>query len=307
MPDHEISSQVPHDAGSVPSRHPGLGPLCERCGTAAGARDHAWLCDSMRERPALWADGWVDLAAFGLDEGSASDWPDVRTSPIVQVMYGGLGPEGMRTTTGPWVRHPDPTVPTWRRVAALAVLRAAGEAHSQAISKVIHARAAQLDAWCKRRALAIRTTGCGATHYVRIERGSVPDRDRCRSSAKDRGEMLWRFTSSARCQQVLARWRATDIGGAQLDATGDADHRYRRVGHNEGVLAAFRVCVMATLARVRGDLIEAGEPDRWLVLEGRPSPVGTTAELHPSTRPLAMALVTAPPTWLWSTEALAVA
>lgn len=303
LPD-EIAHPLPADAPTSPRRHPGYGPLCPRCGTAKQAGDHWVLCERMRERPGLWADGWVDLSAFGLDEPGAVGWPEVRTGPIPQVRHGGFGPESIHSTTGPWVRHPDRTVPTWRRVAALAVLEAAGEPLPKAVAKVIAAQRAHLDAWCAPRVVAIQTTGCGATHYVRIERGLPPDRDRCRVSARDRGEILWRFKTSARCEQVIARWRNADVGTVQLDLSADPTDRYRRIGHDEAVLAAYRVLVAATLARVRGNFIDAGEPDRWLVLEGRPGPVGSPALLNESTRQIPIALVTAPATWLWSSEPL---
>lgn len=70
------------------------------------------------------------------------------------------------------------------------------------------------------------------------------------------------------------------------------------------MLGAYRIFVAATLAEVRGAVIGAGEPDRWFVLEGAPSPLGAPVLLHESMRPIAMALVTAPPTWLCSAERL---
>jgi len=304
MPNDSTPRPVHDDDRPDASRHPGYGPLCDQCGTAAEAGDHWNVCHRMQERPGLWADGWVDLAAFGLDERSAAGWPEVRTGPVPVVVEGGLGPQGIRASKGPWVRHPDPAVPTWQRVAALRVLQAAGDEPAQAVAKVIAAPLVQVDAWRRPRVVVIRTAGCGATHYVRIERGLPPARHRCEPSARDRGEVLWRFSSPARCEEVVARWRTADVGTVQVDITGGGAPRYRRIRHDVGVLAAQRVFVAATLARVRGTFIESGEPDRWLVLEGSPSPLGTLALIHESTRPLPIALVTAPPTWLWSTDPL---
>lgn len=90
----------------------------------------------------------------------------------------------------------------------------------------------------------------------------------------------------------------------QLDLTADPAHRYRHIGHDLAVTAAFGVFVAATLARVRSDFLAAGEPDRWLAFEGCPAPLGELALLHESTRGIAMALITAPPTWLWSRDPL---
>lgn len=259
----------------------------------------------MVERPGLWADGWVDLAAFGLDERAAVGWPEVRTGPVAEVWHGGLGPESMFTTTGSWVRHSDRAVPTWRRVAAARVLVAADVDPADAVAKVVAARPVGIDAWCRPRVAVIHTVGCGDDHYVRIERGLPPERDRCRPSARDRGEVVFRVSSSATCEEAVARWRTANVGRVGVDITEGPTPHYHRSGHDPGVLGAQRIFVAATLAKARGAFLEAGEPDRWLVFEGRPSPLGTRALLHESTRPIAMALVTAPPTWLWSTEPLA--
>lgn len=140
MLDDPTPPHHPDDAPPDPARHPGFGELCLRCGTASRAGDHWGLCREMRERPGLWADGWVDLAAFGLDERSAVGWPEVRTGPVAGVMHGGLGPESMFATTGSWVRHPDAAVPTWRRVAAARVLVAADVDPADAVAKVVAAR-----------------------------------------------------------------------------------------------------------------------------------------------------------------------
>lgn len=278
--------------------------LCERCGTALHAGDHFGLCDRFAARPELWAGGWVDLAAFGVPQECAAGWPEVRTGPIAQVWHGGLGPNAIRPSKGAWVRHPDRSVPTVRRVAALAVLLAAREPAPEAVAKVVGADEASLRSWCAPRVIAIRTSGCGAHHFIRVERGAPAARDHGRTSAKDRGEILWRFHTGATCERVLTRWRSADVGTVQLDVTADPACRYRRISHDAAVTAAFRVFVAATLARLRSDFLASGEPDRWLALEGLPAPLGEPAMLHESTRGIAMALVTAPPTWLWSQDPL---
>ena len=293
-----------HDLPHLPSPHPGFGPLCEQCGTARGAMHHIHICQPFRHRPQLWTDDWVDVNAFGLAQNTAKGWPEVRSGPITQVLHGGLGPEQIGATSGQWVRHPDPAVPTHRRVAALSVLLAAGENRRRAVEKVLRANGARIDAWCAPRVIAIRTTGCGTDHYLRIERGLPPRRDHGRSTPNDRGEVLWRFDTRATCADVLRRWHGAEVGTVQLDLTPDAKHRYRRIEHDPGVNAAFDVFLAAIAARARVQLLEAGEPDRWLSLIARPAPLDAPATLHASTRPLAMALINAPPTWLWSDEPL---
>lgn len=190
------------------------------------------------------------------------------------------------------------------RVAAARVLVAADVDPADAVAKVVAARPVGIDAWCRPRVVVIHTVGCGDDHYVRIERGLPPERHRCRPSARDRGEVVFRVSSSATCEEAVACWRTANVGGVQVDLTEGPTPRYHRIGHDPGVFGAQRIFVAATLAKARGAFLEAGEPDRWLVFEGLPSPLGTPALLHASTRPIAMALVTAPPTWLWSTEPL---
>lgn len=283
--------------------HPGFGPLCDTCGAPVETADHSLMCAHLAGRHDLWTDGWVDLNAFRLPSELAEGWPEVQEGPIAVVAEGGLGPEGFSWhRRGPWVRRPDPSCPTHRRVAALAVLCAAGMPPTEAVSKVVSADATTIDEW-RHPALAIDTTGCGCAHQVKIDRGIATATNHRDSASHKRAPTVRRYTTSATCPDIVARWNRADVGTVIGDMT-EFPTRYERTGHDPAVLDALRVLATATVAAARCRWIDAGEPDRWLDLGSRPSPLGTPATLLPSTRRYAIALIEAPPTWLWTDEPL---
>jgi hypothetical protein len=283
--------------------HPGFGPMCDTCGAPVETADHGLMCPYLAGRRDLWAEGWVDLNAFRLPSELARGWPEVQEGPIAVVAEGGLGPEGFWwSRRGPWVRQRDASCPTHRRVAALAVLHAAGEPSAEAVTKVLTADTTAIDDW-RAPALAIDTTGCGRAHHVKIDRGLATAPNHSDSASHKVGPAVRRFTTSASCTDVIDRWNRSDVGTVIGDMTG-FPVTYERTGHNPAVFDALRVIATATVAAARCRLIETGEPDRWLDLGCRPIPLGSPAKLLPSTRRFAIALVEAPPTWLWTDEPL---
>jgi hypothetical protein len=282
--------------------NPGFAPLCARCGTAAEAQDHPKLCLDFEERPDLWAQGWVDLQAFGLPPEVAEGWPEVVEGPIAVVVEGGLGPDWIISRRGPWVRA-DGDGPTHRRVAAFAVLCTAGRSPLEAVAMVLAADTATLEEWCAP-TLEIDTAGCGRKHHVKIERGVATAPNHNRAASHLPGPALCRLKTSATCRSFIERWDRADMGQIQGDLTAGPVPRYFRIGHNPAVFDAFRIFTAATLARARVQFIEANEPDRWLDLAGEPAPIDCPGGLRESTRPLPIALVWTPPTWLWSGESL---
>lgn len=287
--------------------HPALGPLCPRCGVPAGVSDHHGLCRSFQDRRELWANGWADVTAFGLPPEAATGWREVRLGTAARVMHGGFGPEQVIPWEGPWVRHRDRTCSAHRRLAAIFVRHGATDDRQllEVASQVVRAGGATVERWLRPEALAIDTTACGRAHQVVIRRGVAVDVDHRRSESRRVDHTIPRFTSPLTCEELVRRWEAADFGEVRGDISADPTPTYERVGGDPALTAAGEMLRRACLARARCDLVEAGEPDRWLDLDAVAAPTGSPALLYPSTRPLPIALVSAPLTWPWSPEPLA--
>lgn len=271
---------------------------------AEGVPDHFIGCHAFRPRRERWEAGWVDLAAYAIPPEGAEGWPEVDEGPVFLVIEGGFGPEALRLANGPWVRHPDPSIPTHRRVEALAARLAAGVEPRRAVTEVVKADGAAIERWRRPEVLTIDTTGCGRAHQVVIRQGVAEAVDHGGSAPQGVDEATLRFASDAACAAVVDAWERADAGRVVGDLTAGAVPQYRVVGGDPGIIAAQQVVRALVRARARRELVEAGEPDRWVWFDIEVAPAGEPAALYPSTRPVPVALIRAPATWPWSAEPL---
>lgn len=289
---------------------PGSDDLCATCGVVLD-RHHPWSMGrgggcALGERRQRWAEGWVDLAAFGLPDTAADGWPQLRNSRTFEAVHGGLGLVGFRTAPGRWVRHDDPDLATAPRVAALAVLLAGGVALDDAVARVVEASPGDVGKIARPECIVIETPGCGDRHHrVEVRKGIAEVQCGFRVKYRYRPrEAQWTFRSPATCAEVTERWNAGDAGRVVLDTTLPTPNPYRRVGHDPAVLAGLRVMAAACIARYRCHLIEIGEPDRFLRLDYGTAPVDAPVSLLASTRGLPAAVIEAHPRWLWAAQPL---
>lgn len=246
----------------------------------------------------------MDLAAYGIPPEGAEGWPQVDQGPVFCVIEGGFGPEDVGLTDGPWVRHPDPSIPTHRRVEALAALLAAGSDPRRAVADAVEADGAAIDRWRRPDAMAIDTGGCGRAHQVVIRRGVAEAVDHQDVASPRLDRTIPRFSSDAACATVVDAWERADAGRVVGDLTAGPVPQYHRVGGDPGIVAARRVVLALVRSRARSELVEAGEPDRWVRFDVDLVPTGAPAALFPSNSPVPVALILAPATWPWSAEPL---
>lgn len=287
-------------------RHPALGPLCGRCGGPAEVDGHYLLCGAFAERRRLWASGWASVDAFGLPPEAATGWPEVRQGPAPRVLMGSFGPELIEPWEGPWVRHPSRRSGAYRRLAALFVRVGGSPVDSVLLgssAEIVRARGRKVNRWLSPR-VAIDTTACGRPHQVVIRRGRALAVNHSESESELPDESIQRFSSPLPCDELVRRWEAGDVGRTLGDLTASPVARYEQVDSDPALQGAAEVLRRACLARARCNLIERREPDRWLVLDAELARPDRPALLFPSTRPISLALVSAPPRWPWTREPL---